>query len=384
MRRPLNELSIRGNVVARICFVGRIVRKNSGVDRYSRNLVARVAKLSQHEIYVTFNDPPEGTKNFPGLDMDSENFFVRFIHNLFILPYFLHKGKFDIIHGLTPWSHFFSFGAKKVITVHDLTGLLFPQFHILREHIKYRIFLSNSIGRADRIIAVSKNTANDLERHLGIPKEKISVVYEGIDHSLYSPVRDEGQLRQAREKYSLPAGFILYVGNIEPRKNIPALLKAFSKIRAAHPGLWLVIAGKKGWKYREIFKMMERDSELSLNVKFIDYVEERHLPALYSLASVFVYPSLYEGFGLPPLEAMACGVPVVASSASSVPEVVGAAALLVDPKDADSIADAVIRILKDKKLAAELSRRGPERAKMFDWEKTAKETIRIYEEILNK
>ncbi|HUV05756.1 MAG TPA: glycosyltransferase family 1 protein, partial [Armatimonadota bacterium] len=240
-----------------------------------------------------------------------------------------------------------------------------------------------AVKKADAIIAISESTKRDIVELLGAPEHKIYTTLLGVDPP-YRPVSDERKERVARE-HGLGHSTILYLGTLEPRKNIPALLAAFSQARKSSPAkdCTLVLAGGKGWFFNQTFKLVE-DLGLKESVRFTGYVPAEDLPALYSAATVFVYPSLHEGFGLPPLEAMACGTPVITSNASSLPEVVGDAGIMVDPYNVEELAGAILRVLCDPDLRQEMSAKGLERAKKFSWEETARQTLKVYERVHNE
>ncbi len=263
-----------------------------------------------------------------------------------------------------------------ILTVHDLIGLLFPANLPPVSRFYWSRWLPRTIRWADQVIADSEHTRRDLVQLLGIPAERIEVVYLGVDETL-RPLKEQAALEAVRQEYGLPPAIILYVGTIEPRKGLDTLIAAYAASAAEIPHD-LVITGKKGWYTEPLFRQVEALG-LGQRVRFTDYVADEDLPGLYNLADLFVYPSRYEGFGLPPLEAMACGVPVVSSNAASLPEVVGNAALLVPPDDAEALAAAIRRVLDDEALQAEMRARGLERAKRFTWEETARRTAEIYE-----
>jgi len=269
-----------------------------------------------------------------------------------------------------------------IITVHDLIRYFdlkgFVTF-IHRPNLRDRFYLNldyKGIKKATRIIAVSQTTKNDLIRYLGIPDERISVVYEGIDHRLFLPV--------PHRIYDTP--YILFVGSEHPQKNLTGLVKAFNQLKGEprFKELKLVKVGKAGGQEADFRgQTMEVVSALGLvgEVIFTDFVSEADLPAYYSGAEVFVLPSLYEGFGFPVLEAMACGCPVVTSNTSSLPEVVGEAGIMVNPDDTDSLAEAMRQVLTDSKLRKEMVRKGLEQANKFSWEKVARETLEVYNQV---
>ena len=221
---------------------------------------------------------------------------------------------------------------------------------------------------ADQIVAVSKNTKNDIINIFNIPEEKILAIHPGISGSM-RPETDQAKLAKVKEKYNLPNKFILYLGTIEPRKNIQGLMQAFEilKTKSDLPHK-LVIAGAKGYRSEEILKTNEK-------IQYIDYVIAEDKPALYTLADLFVYPSFYEGFGFPPLEALSCGTPVVASHAGSLGEILGKAALLVNPHNANEIAEAMINILQDEAAAKIFTEQANEVLRKYSWERTAREWV---------
>jgi glycosyltransferase involved in cell wall biosynthesis len=266
-----------------------------------------------------------------------------------------------------------------VLTVHDLIGLLFPANLPPISRFYWSRWLPRSIHWADRIIVDSQHTKGDVNRLLGISAEHIEVIPLGVD-KCFRPVKDEGVLESVRDKYGLPQMFVLYLGTLEPRKGVDTLIAAYADL-AADIHHHLVIAGKRGWRTEPLFEQVQALG-LDHQVHFTDYVPDEDLAALYSLAQLFVYPSHYEGFGLPALEAMACGVPVVCTDSSSLPQVVGDAALLVPPNEAESLAAAMLQVLDDHELRAKMGLRGLEQAASFTWEETARRTLQVYEKML--
>lgn len=264
--------------------------------------------------------------------------------------------------------------CPSVVTVHDLGYLRFPDAHPAGERRYLDWSTRFSARHATRLLADSCATRDDLVRHYRIPSAKIVVAYPGRDESL-APVRDRESLAAVRRAYDLPRDYLLHVGTVQPRKNLLRLLEAF----APHASrITLVLAGRRGWLSEPIYA---RVSELGLEgrVRFLDYVADEHLPALYSGAHAYVFPSLYEGFGFTVLEAMACGAPVICSDGGSLPEVAGEAALLVPATDTSALSAAIERLLDDEALRAELTARGFEQAKEFEWERAARATLAVIE-----
>ena len=267
-----------------------------------------------------------------------------------------------------------------MVTIHDLGYLHFPRAHRLLDRLYLDLSTRFNARAAAHIIADSQATKRDLVERYGVEPSKISVIYPGYDEEAFQPVREREAIEAVKARYGIAGDYILFVGTIQPRKNLVRLMEAFSLLKRQAADLQLVIAGKKGWLYEAIFRRVE---ELGLEgqVVFTGYVAEEGLPALFSGARLFVFPSLYEGFGLPVLEAMACGTPVVCSNASSLPEVAGDAALLFDPLDVEGMAAAMGRVLGDERLRAELIERGLQRARGFSWEKCARETLAVLESV---
>ncbi|MBW9221791.1 glycosyltransferase family 4 protein [Methanothermococcus sp. SCGC AD-155-C09] len=285
----------------------------------------------------------------------------------------------DIIHNPYQAPTFFDLkGQKYIITVHDLIQILFPKEVKPLVHLVQKTMLPRTIRTADKIISVSHNTKKDVIKYFKIPEDKIEVIYNGVNEE-YKPLPDN-EIEKIRQKYNLEYPFILYVGGLAPNKNIPTLIKAFYKLKKQRLLHKLVIIGAKRLKYNSIFETIDK-LNLQKDVIFTGYVPEEDLPALYNAADLFVYPSIYEGFGLPPLEAMACGIPVITSNSSSLPEVVGNAGIMVDPYDVDGLSRAMYEVLTNDGLREELRKRGLERAKLFTWKKCAEEHLKVYEEV---
>jgi len=236
--------------------------------------------------------------------------------------------------------------------------------------------------RADKVLVDSYSVKNELMDRLKVPEEKIHVVPLGVSPG-YRVVDNRNLIKSVKEKYGIKKDYILQVGNIEPRKNLPRLFNAFSLVKEkTNNSYQLVNVGKKGWLYKEIFEMLNKYG-LQEDIIFTEYVPEEDLVLLYNGAELLAYPSLYEGFGLPILEAMSCGTPVITSNVSSMPEVAGKAALLIDPLNGEEIAWAIHKVLTDTELKNRLKNSGLERTAFFSWEKTARQTLEVYQEAYN-
>ncbi|MGH2531906.1 MAG: glycosyltransferase family 4 protein [Thermomicrobiales bacterium] len=292
------------------------------------------------------------------------------------LPLETRRAKIDLFHGtvnVVPRG----LRCHSVVTVHDLAFLRWPDQVTRRRHRYLAGELRGSLGRARRIIAVSEATKADLVEMLGVDPSRVAVTPLGVDER-FRPVEGDAW-EEFREARGIVRPFVLSVGTLEPRKNLPALLRAFATLTREIPHD-LVLVGGEGWLTEEIHHTMQTP-KLAGRVRLTGFVEDDDLPAWYGAADCFAFPSLYEGFGLPVLEAMASGVPVVTSNLSSLPEVAGDAALLVDPDDVKAIADGIRLVVTDSAFAATLRRAGTERAAEFTWERTAALTATVYREV---
>lgn len=284
-------------------------------------------------------------------------------------------------------THFFNYivypkvAGKIVVTVHDMVYKRYPETVNNRTQIMLDLGLKKSLKRADVIVTDSEFSKSEIQTFFPDVAEKIQVVYCGVDATRFHPIEDPASVQAVREKYALDRPYFFYLGNVEPRKNLSRLIEGYAQFADKYDDApYLVLAGGKGWKDAGIY---ERVSTLHLEdqVKFTGYMPEADLCPLQCGAIAFVFPSIYEGFGLPPLEAMACGVPVLTSTAASLPEVVGDDAILVDPYHPEAIADGLSRLYEDADLRAKLSAAGLARAKIFTWEKSAAKLHAIYEDL---
>jgi glycosyltransferase involved in cell wall biosynthesis len=304
--------------------------------------------------------------------------FFRILWEQFFLAYEVKKHKCKVFHGPSYMVPFVK-SCKYVITIHDLSWFYYPESFTFFNKLYFRLFLSRSIRKADRIIVISDSTKKDLEKFYDVDPAKVRRIYYGCDRS-FRKIEDQAELKRVKVKYDLPDKFVLAVSTLLPRKNFVGIIKAFSRI-CHETEAKLVVIGKKGWLYKDIFKTV-KDLSLQDKVIFTGYIDNEELPYVYNLAELFVFPSFYEGFGLPPLEAMACGCPVLTSNVSAIPEVVGDAAILVDPNSVEEIAQGMERLLVDKELRDCLVKKGLQRSKLFSWEKCAEETSKVYSELL--
>ncbi|MBW2148600.1 MAG: glycosyltransferase family 4 protein [Deltaproteobacteria bacterium] len=271
-------------------------------------------------------------------------------------------------------------GARSVVTVHDLAFLRLNHIYDQGRTLYKRLMAKVSVSGARAIIAVSENTARDITELLGIPRARINPIPNGIDSDFRQlPPHVCEEYRKRRLGGIGP--FILFVGTVEPRKNVMRLLEAHEIMqKMGIKGIPLVLAGRQGWKSEQIVKAIQKGMAKG-SVCWLGYVPREELPILYNLCRIFVYPSLYEGFGFPPLEAMACGAPVITSDNSSLSEVTGDAALLIDPLDAEALAGAMARLIEDHALRDSMHSRGIEHAGKYRWEETARRTIEVYRKV---
>jgi glycosyltransferase involved in cell wall biosynthesis len=304
---------------------------------------------------------------------------VRIAWEQVVLPFAAWRAHLDLLFCPVNISPVFA-PCPAVIAIHDLIFLRYPaSYHPLKQRY-LNIMTRRSARHAAHVITVSENTRQDVIRLLGISPSRVTAVPNGVSEHFTPVASSEREAFRARQ--GVDGRLILHVGTLEPRKNLVMLLQAFARV-AKTPGFedtTLAIGGSKGWYYDEIFATAERlGLTASGRVRFLGRVPDDELPLWYNIAAVCVYPSLYEGFGLPPLEAMACGTPVVVSNTSSLPEVAGDAGLKIDPEDTSAWAGAIETVLSDSELAADMSRKGLKQAAMFSWERAARETAAVLE-----
>lgn len=360
-------------------------RKKTGIGTYISSLVNSLLKVDRENRYTLFvsrenaiifpGDGPNCQKVFGPQIINNTNLRVLWEHT--VLPFKVRQSQVDLLHGPTFVTPFLS-NVPSVVTIHDMTWFTHPDEHVPLKRGYYQSLIPVAARRAERVIAITESTRKDILRILDVPEEKVVTVHYGVD-DIFQPVRDQANLAEIRQRYGIEKEFVLFVGMLEPRKNLVRIVEAFGELKKSGFEGWLVMAGPQGWGYEETAAKV-RQLGLEEYVLFIGPVPHEELPALFSAADLLVYPSLYEGFGLPPLEAMACGTPVIASNISSLPEVTGDAGLLVDPLDVSELAEAMRRVLTDGELRQRMRAKGLERAKRFTWEETARRTLRVYEE----
>jgi glycosyltransferase involved in cell wall biosynthesis len=354
-----------------------------GIGTYIRNVLRHLGRLDSQTEYVLLcheadmGVAPSIGPNFRTVLEPSQNYSIR---EQFRIPLAVRRERPDVFHAphyvlppLVP--------TRSVVTIHDCIHLMFPQYLPNRASYAYaRASMWAAARRADAILTVSEASKRDILHFFNVRPEKVVVVHNAIDERFWVPPSDEDVAR-VRERYQLNQAFVLYAGNIKPHKNLVRLIEAFDQVRRGPlEHLQLLIIGDQISKLPALRLAVHR-LKLHRHVRFLGYLPDETLAVLYRLAAVFVFPSLYEGFGLPPLEAMASGTPVVTSNTSSLPEVAGDAAVLVDPYDVGSIVDGIERVLTDQTLADELRRKGPLRAREFSWERSVRKTKELYEAV---
>jgi glycosyltransferase involved in cell wall biosynthesis len=354
-----------------------------GIGTYIRNLLRHLARIDGETEYVLLcqeRDRRMGGDLGPNFRVVVERSGSYSVREQVAVPLVLGRQRPDLFHAphyvLPPLTR-----CKSVVTIHDCIHLRFPEYLPNRFALRYaRASIWMAARTSRRILTVSEASKRDILRFFDVPPEKIAVIYNGIDERFHLQPPEE-EMARVKQRYQLEGDFVLYVGNVKPHKNLGRLLDAFHLVRQGGlDHLKLVVIGDEISKYTELRRAVHR-LNLHKHIRFLGFMPDASLAVLYRLAAVFVFPSLYEGFGLPPLEAMASGCPVVTSNVSSLPEVVDDAAVLVDPTEAESIADGVRRVLTDPTLAAALRVRGLARAAEFSWERSVRKIRAIYGEV---
>ncbi|MBK9707206.1 MAG: glycosyltransferase family 4 protein [Acidobacteria bacterium] len=360
----------------------------TGIGHYTDSLaewLARIHTDHQYELISPFDFPFDACGRH-GHSPKPENLSRKFIpvRSIFKkwwllgLPAFLQISPLDVFHGTNYCVPVFA-PCPTVVTIHDLSLLAHSGTHETDNVIRGRRRMPIMARRARKIIAPSEWTKREIIEFLGIKPGKIQVIHEGAREKML-PL-PESNCQSVLERFGIKKPYLLFVGTIEPRKNLTTLIRAYDTLlRETEHRPQLVLCGGRGWLDGEVFSLVEK-LKLQEQVLFTGYVEDSDLPALYSSAEAFIYPSLYEGFGLPPLEAMACGTPVITSNSSSLPEVVGKAGLMHDPEDHLALTRSIVEILSDKDSREHFIRAGLEQASRFSWDRAARETQAVYDEV---
>jgi len=355
----------------------------AGISRYTWHLLQALAELDKDDEFIVFQHRKHQTPLVNQPNFRRATLFAPAHHRLeqVVLAAELLRFPLDLLHS-TDFIPPLNSPYKSVITVHDLAFLHYPHF-LTTESAAYYGLIDRAVVRADHIIVPSEHTRQDLIGQMGVATDKVSVIYEAANPG-FGPLPVEETRRAVTAKFQIPQTYVLFVGTIEPRKNVAGLLHAFACLRDKYglrDDVGLVIAGGKGWLYDETIETV-KTLGLERCTFFLGRVADEDLHCLYVGARCHIHPAYYEGFGLPPLEAMACGTPTIVSDVSSLPEVVGDAAILVNPRDTEEIAVAIHRLLTDDDLHAELREKGFQRARTFSWEKAAQRTLDIYRKVV--
>ena len=357
--------------------------RQSGVSNYIRHLVralAGVPSFGEALVYLPAAAPLADMPAVPHMQarvplIPLRRPAQRILWEHACLPWALLRDRVDLLHAtmnVAPWWT----PCPVVVSIMDLAYMRYPHVHPRGRRLYLTAFTRLTVRQARAVIAISHFTRDEVVRLLRVPADRVHVTHLGVDGD-FRPLSPD-QVAAFRRRRGLPESYLLYLGNLEPRKNLTRLVEAYARLQpTATP---LVLAGARGWGYAEIFAQVETLG-LSGQILFPGFVPREELPLWYNGAIALVYPSFYEGFGLPPLEAMACGTPVLTSNASSLPEVVGAAGLQVPPEDVAVLAAGLRRMVEDEELRADLRERGLERARQFTWERTARETAALYRQV---
>jgi glycosyltransferase involved in cell wall biosynthesis len=361
----------------------QIPLNKTGVGIYGEYLIKALAAQGDGDQYLVLVQQDETAfDELPGitlLKLNSRrwrNPLLRILIEQLYLPILLYRRRIGVLHSLHYTFPLVAPGVKRVVTLHDMSFIHYPELHKSSKVPYFRFFISRLPSYADKIIAVSRATLDDYNAIYPTPAERTAVVHHG-KQPIYHPNHPHDQIEGVKQKYHISDDYMLFIGTLEPRKNIDALIRAFAMLDCGTHPLKLVIAGGKGWLYETIFQEVER-LQLRQRVIFTGYIAEEEKPLLISGAKLFLYPSLYEGFGLPILEAMACGTPTITSNSSCLPEIAGDGALLVDPQQDQAILGAMQRLLNDPMLYSVMSERAVRRAEQFSWQRTARETAEVY------
>jgi glycosyltransferase involved in cell wall biosynthesis len=361
--------------------------QQGGNETYIRNLIKALAAIDSENRYTIYLAQPDAAVEWrEGFARQFPNFSIRLLPKPtpivrvpVFLAYELRRRPVDVLHVQYTAPPFCP--APVVATIHDLAFEHLPETFTRRGSLQLKLTVRRTARRAARIATVSEYSRQDLLRTYGLPPEKVVVTYNGVESHFTPDPAGPDEAAAIRARFQIGREYLLAVGSLQPRKNLVRLIRTYAKLRAERPGFTpqLVIVGRKLWLADSIFDEVKRQPWAD-DVILTGYVTDADLPALYRGAAAFVYPSIFEGFGLPPLEAMACGTPVVTSNTSSLPEVTGDAALLVDPYSEDQIADALLQITGDDALRSRLRAAGLEQAKRFTWRDAAARTLQLYRE----
>jgi len=366
-----------------------IGKKCTGDEVYFFNLVKNLAAIDKANKYFLFTDRDQEKdsdlareieklelgSNFKIIFLNSPN---RFWWNLWALPNYLRQNPVDIFHTQYIAPFWLPKNIKLVLTIHDISFNFFPKYIKKSDLFFLKTLLPRSIRRANKIITVSQSEQEQIINFYKIQPEKIDFVYNGVDYENFAKEFSEEEKEKVRQKYNLPQKFLLYIGTFQPRKNIPVLIEAIKSL-----DIKLILAGNRNARNfdKKINEVIEKNN-FQNKVIFPGWIDEEDKPALLQIADCFVFPSLYEGFGIPIVEAMAAGTPVISSNKTSLPEVGKDGALFCDPKNTDEFSKRIYQAIADENLKADIIKRGSEIAKLYSWQKTAEKTLNMYKSLM--
>ena len=361
--------------------------QKTGVGTYAVNLIQQLSSLHTGDRDIFFILLQDDERVFDTLTNNRfvfipvksrifRKFLPRFCLEQILIPWLIYKHQIDVLHSLHYSFPIAVFSAKKVVTIHDMTFFLFPEHHLPLKRYYFRFWITMAALFADHLVTVSESTRNDLYSYHRQVRSRVTVIPHSCEPEVL-PANHEEIIQRVRQKYSMPQDYLLFVGTIEPRKNLCRLISAFERLALEIPDCSLVIVGQKGWGNEDLELAFQKSTARD-RIIFTGFIPEMEKYLLLRHARLFVYPSIYEGFGLPVLEALRFGIPTVTSDTSSLPEVAGDAALTVDPFSVEAIYNAMKTILTDEQLYACLQRKAIRRSRLFSWEQTAEKTLRVY------
>ncbi len=369
-----------------------------GFGTYTRNLVMHLMKHDrENQYYLLANRLKSHIPVYDSIDENIKHYDISLPANFssiitdytirqfwayFAVPRIISETGSDIFHSVDNISgRFFRKNFRLVLTVHDIIPVVCPDLVKKMDRLAFYLAYPQALNNADRIITGSESAKNDLIERYSISEKKISVIYDGCDHDMFKPSGDKDKIREVCRKYGIDGPFLFNLSSASPRRNLMRLLKAYKILhKRGYGDFKLVLGGSRDFKYEELYRFVQEEG-LEDRILTIGYVSQQDLPFLYNGAELFIYPSLYEGFGLTVLEAMACGTPVITSNLSSLPEVVGNSGLLIDPFSVEEIAESTMELLDNHDKRKEMSLNGIKQSKIFDWNRTTLETIEVYKNL---
>jgi len=356
-----------------------------GSRTYIYNVTKSLLRMdSENEYYLYFTKKASDFKEiFQGRNVHIKRIFpsTRIIRLPIAFPVKLAGDRVDVFHcqymgppfSVTPY----------VVTLHDILHEIYPEFYPNSLRFFMSLFYPFSARRAAKVLTVSEYCKNAIVNMYRVPEEKVEVIYNGVSNE-FKPIKDKSLIDSVKKKYGILSKYILFVGRLEPRKNIPGLIKAFYSLKVHHNiPHQLVVVGMRDFKYHKISETVKH-LKLTEDIVFTGRIEQEDLSVIYNGADLFVFPSFGEGFGIPPLEAMACGIPVITSNTTALPEVVGDAGIMINPWKNEELSETMYKVLSDSSLQSKMKNRGLERSKLFSWSRTAEKVLRVYEEIYEK